>query len=44
MKNQGSVKIQSDGEIVGTHEVAAVVLKEKIRVMFKDDNPYKNMK
>ncbi|MBO0996158.1 diacylglycerol kinase family lipid kinase [Bacillus sp. SD075] len=44
MKNQGSVKVQSDGEIVGMDEVAAVVLKEKIRVMFKGDNPYKNMK
>ncbi|MDQ0882698.1 diacylglycerol kinase family protein [Peribacillus sp. V2I11] len=44
MKNQGSVKVQSDGEIVGTDEVAAVVLKEKIRVMFKGDSPYKNMK
>lgn len=44
MKNHGSVKIQSDGEIVGMGEVAAVVLKEKIRVMFKDDIPNKNMK
>ena len=44
MKNQGSVKIQSDGEIVGRDEVAAVVLKEKMRVMFKGDIPYKNMK
>ncbi|MEC1396271.1 diacylglycerol/lipid kinase family protein [Peribacillus simplex] len=44
MKNQGSVKVQSDGEIVGTDEVAAVVLKEKIRVMFKGDNQNKNMK
>jgi diacylglycerol kinase (ATP) len=44
MKNQGSVKIQSDGEIVGRNEVAAVVLKEKLRVMFKGDNRYKNMK
>lgn len=44
MKNHGSVKIQSDGEIVGMGEVAAVVLKEKIRVTFKDDIPNKNMK
>ncbi|MEF2093614.1 diacylglycerol kinase family protein [Bacillus sp. CFBP9009] len=44
MKNQGSVKIQSDGEIVGRDEVAAVVLKEKMRIMFKGDIPYKNMK
>ncbi|XGZ10460.1 diacylglycerol kinase family protein [Peribacillus sp. RS7] len=44
MKNHGSVKIQYDGEIVGMGEVAAVVLKEKIRVMFKDDIPNKNMK
>ncbi|MCK1981677.1 MULTISPECIES: diacylglycerol/lipid kinase family protein [Peribacillus] len=44
MKNHGSVKIQSDGEIVGRDEVAAVVLKEKMRVMFKGDIPYKNMK
>ncbi|CAH0125558.1 Putative lipid kinase YtlR [Peribacillus sp. Bi96] len=38
MKNYGSVKIQSDGEIVGMDEVAVEVLKEKIRVMFKDDS------
>ncbi|MFF2497126.1 diacylglycerol/lipid kinase family protein [Peribacillus sp. NPDC058075] len=44
MKNQGSVKIQSDGEIVGRDEVAAVVLKEKMGVLFKGDIPYKNMK
>ncbi|MGG0410691.1 diacylglycerol/lipid kinase family protein [Peribacillus simplex] len=44
MKNQGSLKIKSDGEIVGMHEVASVVLKEKMRVMFKGDDPYKNMK
>ncbi len=44
MKNKGSVKIQSDGEIVGRDEVAAMVLKEKMRVMFNGDIPYKNMK
>jgi diacylglycerol kinase family enzyme len=44
MRKPGSVKIQSDGEIVGMDKVAVVVLKEKIRVMFKDDGPCKNMK
>jgi hypothetical protein len=44
MRNHVSVKIQSDGEIVGMDEAAAVVLKEKIRFMFKDDIPCKNMK
>lgn len=44
MKNEGAVKIQSDGEIVGRNEVAAVVLKEKLRVMLQADNRYKNMK
>lgn len=34
IKNFGSVKIQSDGEIVGMDEVAVEVLKEKICVMF----------
>ncbi len=36
MKNHGSVKIQSDGEIVGVEEVAAEVLEGKIHVMIKD--------
>ena len=36
MKNHGSAKIQSDGEIVGKDQVAAVVLTDKIRVMIKD--------
>ncbi|WP_285765721.1 diacylglycerol kinase family protein [Peribacillus sp. SI8-4] len=36
MKNHGTAKIQSDGEIVGMDEVAAVVLPDKIRVMIKD--------
>ncbi|WP_258831693.1 diacylglycerol/lipid kinase family protein [Peribacillus frigoritolerans] len=44
MKNEGSVKIKSDGEIVGRNEVAAVVLKEKLRVMLQGVNRYKNMK
>ncbi|PJN88030.1 diacylglycerol kinase [Bacillus sp. mrc49] len=36
MKNHGSAKIQSDGEIVGKDQVAAAVLTDKIRVMIKD--------
>ncbi|MGE7877489.1 diacylglycerol/lipid kinase family protein [Peribacillus muralis] len=36
MKNHHSAKIQADGEIIGTDEVSAKVLKEKIRVLIKD--------